>query len=81
VDTTPESEKKADLLENLKGVGLLIDRRGSEEVRFSQVADHLVDFAARRPQVAPIIDELGRYLADVELRPHDHDQPAGSAGG
>lgn len=49
-------------------------------MRFSQVADHFVDFVARHPEHEAVVDELGSYLAEVESLDHDHDAPAGSSG-
>jgi hypothetical protein len=78
---SPGAAEKKDAHFVLDGVQELERRRGSEDVKFRQVADHLVDFVARHPEHRAVIDQLGRYLAEVESRDHDHDAPTGSEGG
>lgn len=79
--TDPRTAAKHDARLVLDGVRALEERRGDEDVKFRQVADHLVDFVARHPETRGTIDALGSYLAGVEATPHDHDAPAGSEGG
>jgi Family of unknown function (DUF6104) len=55
----------------LSGIQQLRDRRGSEQVTFNDVADHLVDFAERHPHLRPDVDSLASFLA-AELHPHQH---------
>ena len=55
------------------GVERLRRDRGRERVTFSEVADHLADFASREPGSAETIDELARFLAGVEHTSHDHE--------
>ncbi|HET6792956.1 MAG TPA: DUF6104 family protein [Acidimicrobiales bacterium] len=61
------------------GVAALRRRRGSQEVKFSQVADHLTDFVARNPDDTAVVDRLGAFLARVESIDHDHDAPTSSS--
>jgi hypothetical protein len=72
---------KKRVLANMPGVRALVARRGEEEVRFREVADHLVDFAARNQRMAEVLDSFGAYLAEVEQVDHDHRAAEGSAGG
>ena len=55
------------------GAEHLKQKRGEEKVTFSDVADHLIDFAQRHPEVAETVDRLARFLAGIEDVPHDHD--------
>jgi len=48
-------------------------KRGEEEVKFAQVADHLRDFTDMGPDDGDVIQRLAGFLADVEDQPHDHD--------
>lgn len=80
MEKASDASVKKQALSRLPGVPRLVAKRGDEEVAFSQVADHLVDFAAHHPEQAPVVDALGAFLAAVEDLPHDHDQPAGSKG-
>jgi Family of unknown function (DUF6104) len=57
----------------LEGVSTLREARGSEQVRFEEIADHLNDFAAITPESRGTIDGLARFLARVEDEPHEHD--------
>ena len=59
--------------DELEGVAALREARGSEEVHFDEIADHLNDFAAITPEVRDTIDALARFLARVEDEPHEHD--------
>ena len=56
----------------MDGVRLLRRRRGSEQVMFDDIADHLVDYADRHPDACGTIDRLARFLAEIERVPHDH---------
>lgn len=80
MEESEQVRSKQETLEILPGVALLLAKRGGEQVAFSQVADHLVDFATRHRDEASTIDSLGAFLAAVEDTPHEHGQPAGSAG-
>jgi hypothetical protein len=59
--------------DELEGVATLREARGSEEVHFEEIADHLNDFAAITPEARNTIDALARFLARVEDEPHEHD--------
>jgi hypothetical protein len=50
----------------------LRDKRGDEEVTFSDVADHFDDFVNRHPDSREIVDRLASFLADVEDVGHEH---------
>lgn len=76
---TPESEKLA-AERAMGGIRALRRRRGREQVRFDDVADHLVDFAARFPAERTLVDRVATFLAEVEHVDHDHRTSAGSAG-
>lgn len=60
-----------------EGIEQLMDRRGGERVTFSEVADHLADYAGMFPSEAHVIDKLARFFAGVEDLEHDHDAVAG----
>lgn len=60
----------ADEIERLR------DKRGAEEVRFGQVADHLRDYTDMNPDHGDVVQRLAGFLADVEDEPHDHDADA-----
>jgi uncharacterized protein DUF6104 len=59
--------------DELEGVATLREARGSEEVHFEEIADHLNDFVGIRPETRDTIDALARFLARVENEPHEHD--------
>jgi hypothetical protein len=59
--------------DELEGVAALREARGSEKVRFEEIADHLNDFAVIMPEARDTIDALARFLARVENEPHEHD--------
>ena len=48
-------------------------KRGSERVTFADIADHLHDFADRRPDYRGTVQQLAAFLADVEDVDHDHE--------
>jgi hypothetical protein len=48
------------------GIGELRDRRGDEQVSFSELADQLVAFVERSPQDSATIDALASYLAKAK---------------
>jgi hypothetical protein len=54
------------------GIAVLRAARGSERVTFGEVADHLHDLTHTRPTSTGIVDDLARFLARVEHRPHRH---------
>ena len=78
--TASDDRDKAKTAHVLPGVLLLRRNRGRQKVSFDQVADHLVDFAARFPSTRRVIDDLAGFLSDVEGIEHDHDAAAGSSG-
>lgn len=51
----------------------LRDKRGEQDVKFAQVADHLRDYADRRADDGAVVQRLAAFLADVEDVAHDHD--------
>ena len=59
-----------DEIERLRG------KRGDEDVKFAQVADHLRDFTDMRPDDGDVVQRVAAFLADVEDEPHDHDADA-----
>lgn len=75
----PEEEKMA-AESAMGGIDELRRRRGTEQVCFGDVADHLVDFAARFPEERVLIDRLAAFLAEVDRIDHDHGTSAGSTG-
>jgi hypothetical protein len=56
------------------GIDDLREKRGDQEITFDNVADHLVDYAERHPDLAQAIDDLARFLANVEDRHHEHER-------
>jgi Family of unknown function (DUF6104) len=48
-------------------------KRGDEDVKFAQIADHLRDFTDLRPDDGDLVQRLAAFLADVEDEPHDHE--------
>ena len=57
----------------IEGVNMLRAARGAQMVSFSDVADHLFDYAERNPDHREAIDRFATFLAVVEQVPHDHD--------
>ena len=57
----------------MDGVDRLRETRGSEEVTFGDVADHLVDFVDRDPAARDVVDRLAAFLAEVERVDHNHE--------
>jgi hypothetical protein len=51
----------------------LRDKRGDEDVKFGQVADHLHDYTDLHPADGDAVQRVAAFLADVEDIPHDHD--------
>jgi hypothetical protein len=48
-------------------------KRGEQNVKFAQVADHLRDFTDIDPDGGDVVQRLAAFLADVEDEHHDHD--------
>ena len=48
-------------------------KRGDENVKFAQVADHLRDLTDVRPDDGDAIQRVASFLADVEDEPHRHE--------
>jgi Family of unknown function (DUF6104) len=61
------------------GVDRLRAERGSEQVTFNDVADHLEDFVRREPDDGRTIERLAVFLAMVERVDHDHEPDGGSS--
>lgn len=57
----------ADEIERLR------DKRGDQDVKFAQVADHLRDFTDITPDDGDAVQRVAAFLADVEDEPHEHD--------
>lgn len=57
----------------MTGVGRLRGQRGEQKASFSEIADHIVDFARRNPMHAIALDAFAGFLASVERTPHDHE--------
>ena len=58
------------------GIELLRKLRGDERVSFSDVADHISDYAKLHPSSLRAIDAFARYLAELDGVEHDHDGDA-----
>ena len=57
-----------------EGIVRLRSQRGGQQVTFSDVADHLVDYLERHPDAYDVVDDLAGFLARVERIDHDHDE-------
>jgi hypothetical protein len=57
-----------------EGIEFLREKRGSERVTFSDVCDHLTDYAERHPETAEAIEDFARFVAAVEEIEHDHER-------
>lgn len=55
------------------GIRQLRAERGAQHVTFSEIADHLFDFADRHPDETATVDRIARFLVEVEGIDHDHD--------
>jgi hypothetical protein len=51
----------------------LRDKRGEQDVKFSQIADHLQDFTDIKPEHGDVVQQVAAFLADVEDTPHRHE--------
>ena len=61
------------------GIKLLTERRGSEQVTFKDITDHMADYLDRFPDEEHPVDKLAKFLAGVEDIDHDHSvRPIGS---
>jgi len=56
-----------------EGMEILKEKRGTEQVTFKDVVDHLADYAGRFPSDAAVVDKIARFLAGVEDIDHEHD--------
>jgi hypothetical protein len=54
------------------GVRRLREARGDEQVTFDEVADHIDDYCAGRPESATVLDGFAGFLARVEQVAHRH---------
>ena len=50
----------------------LRDKRGDQDVKFAQIADHLHDYTDLRPDDGDAVQRVAAFLADVEDFPHEH---------
>ena len=48
-------------------------KRGDQDVKFAQVADHLRDFTDIRPDDGVVVQRVAAFLADVEDEDHSHE--------
>lgn len=55
------------------GIQRLRVQRGSQQVSFNDIADHLFDYCDLHPDEAASIRRFAAFLAAVEYLPHDHD--------
>lgn len=55
------------------GIRALRRGRGEQSVSFSDVADHLFDYAERNPADASAVQRIAWFLTEVEDLDHDHD--------
>lgn len=51
----------------------LRSKRGDQDVKFAQIADHLRDFTDIRPDDGDTVQRVAAFLADVEDEPHWHE--------
>jgi hypothetical protein len=61
------------------GVERLRNKRGDQEVTFSDVADHLDDFVNSDPDSRETIDKLASFIAGVEDVDHQHQGGSGGS--
>lgn len=54
-------------------IARLRDKRGDQDVKFSQVADHLRDYTDLNPDDGDAVQRVAAFLADVEDVPHEHE--------
>jgi hypothetical protein len=57
----------ADEIERLRA------KRGDQDVKFAQVADHLRDWTDVHPDDGDAVQRVAGFLADVEDEPHTHE--------
>jgi hypothetical protein len=58
----------------------LRDKRGDQQVTFDDIADHLVDFAERHPELDAVTADIAEFLAVVEDVEHDHSEDEDTGG-
>jgi hypothetical protein len=51
----------------------LRDKRGDQDVKFSQIADHLQDYTDIKPDHGDVVQQVAAFLADVEDLDHQHE--------
>lgn len=56
-----------------KGIEILIEKRGDEQVTFQDVADHLADYVDKFPRETDTVDNVAKWLAGVEDIDHEHE--------
>lgn len=57
----------------MESIDFLKQKRGTEQITFNDVADHLFDYAERHPHERGTIERVARFLANVEDVDHDHE--------
>ena len=57
-----------------EGIEELRDKRGDQDVKFEQVCDHFNDYADRHPETRAVIEDVARFIANVEDIDHEHDE-------
>lgn len=55
------------------GIRMLREQRGTDDVSFNDVADHLFDYCELHPEDAAAVQRFAAFLTAVEYIPHDHD--------
>ena len=56
----------------MNGIEQLRSKRGTEQITFGDIADHLHDYVDRHPAARDAILRLAQFLADIEDAQHDH---------
>jgi hypothetical protein len=54
-------------------IARLRDKRGDQDVKFAQVADHLRDYTDLNPDDGDAVQRVAAFLAVVEDVPHHHE--------
>ena len=56
-----------------KGIEVLLEKRGQEQVTFQDVADHLADYIDKFPDRTDVVDDVAKWLAGVDDVDHEHE--------
>jgi Family of unknown function (DUF6104) len=57
-----------------EGIEELRDKRGDQDVTFNDVCDHFRDYVDRHPENEAVIDDVARFIANVEDIDHEHEE-------